>query len=106
VTLLGQVSRPTAEDRCRAGGEAHRSVERVIDRIEVCRCLRTIPIRLATYRAIYGHAALNRYALQARTADSYHCEEWRPDPGRDVVANEADKTSLTSRQEVFQAYFP
>ena len=66
VTLLGQVSRPTLKTDAERVVKSIEGVERVIDRIEV---LPLSPyddrIRLATYRAIYGHTALNRYALQA-----------------------------------------
>jgi len=66
VTLLGQVSRPVLkQDAARVVKEIE-GVEKVDNQIEV---LPTSPgddrIRLATYRAIYGHAALNRYAVQA-----------------------------------------
>jgi hyperosmotically inducible periplasmic protein len=66
VTLLGQVSRPTLKTDAERVVQSIEGVERVIDRIEV---LPLSPyddrIRLATYRAIYGNTALNRYALQA-----------------------------------------
>jgi hyperosmotically inducible protein len=66
VTLIGQVSRPTLKTDAERAVERIEGVERVINRIEV---LPLSPyddrIRLATYRAIYGHPALNRYALQA-----------------------------------------
>ncbi len=66
VTLLGQVTRPVLkQDAARVVKEIE-SVEKVDNQIEV---LPTSPgddrIRLATYRAIYGQAALNRYAVQA-----------------------------------------
>ena len=66
VTLLGQVSRPTLKTDAERVVQSIEGVERVINRIEV---LPLSPyddrIRLATYRAIYGNTALNRYALQA-----------------------------------------
>jgi hyperosmotically inducible protein len=66
VTLLGQVSRPTLRTDAERVVKSIEGVERVINRIEV---LPLSPyddrIRLATYRAIYGNTALNRYALQA-----------------------------------------
>ena len=66
VTLLGQVSRPTLRTDAERVVKGIEGVERVINRIEV---LPLSPyddrIRLATYRAIYGNTALNRYALQA-----------------------------------------
>jgi hyperosmotically inducible periplasmic protein len=66
VTLLGQVSRPTLRTDAERVVKSIEGVERVINRIEV---LPLSPyddrIRLATYGAIYGNTALNRYALQA-----------------------------------------
>jgi hyperosmotically inducible protein len=66
VTLLGQVTRPTLKRDAENVVKRIEGVESVDNRIEV---LPTSPnddrIRLATYRAIYGHTALNRYALMA-----------------------------------------
>src|SRR5882724_11320876 len=66
VTLTGQVSRPTLKTDAERVVKGIEGVDRVVNKIEV------LPlssfddeIRLATYRAIYGHTALNRYALQA-----------------------------------------
>src|SRR5713101_8091411 len=66
VTLLGQVTRPTLKSD--AGNVVKRieGVEKVDNQIQV---LPLSPmddrIRLAEYRAIYGQAGLDRYALQA-----------------------------------------
>jgi hyperosmotically inducible protein len=66
VTLLGQVSRPTLKSDAENVVKDIEGVEKVVNNIEV---LPTSPnddrIRLAAYRAIYGHSVLNRYALQA-----------------------------------------
>lgn len=66
VTLLGQVTRPTLKRDAENVVKRIEGVESVDNQIEV---LPTSPnddrIRLATYRAIYGHTALNRYALMA-----------------------------------------
>jgi len=66
VTLLGQVSRPSLKKDAERAVKTVEGVESVDNQIEI---LPTSPnddrIRLATYRAIYGHTALNRYALQA-----------------------------------------
>ena len=66
VTLLGQVTRPGLREAAGRVVKEIEGVENVENQIE------TLPIsfnddsiRLATYRAIFGHAALNRYALQA-----------------------------------------
>ena len=66
VTLTGQVTRPTLKSDADAVVRDIEGVERVVNNIDV---LPPSPnddrIRMATYRAIYGQAALNRYALQA-----------------------------------------
>lgn len=66
VTLMGQVTRPTLKSDAENVVKHIEGVERVINKIEV---LPPSPdddaIRLATYRAIYGDPALNRYAHQA-----------------------------------------
>jgi hyperosmotically inducible protein len=66
VELLGQVTRPTLKTDAERVVKNIEGVEKVINNIEV---LPVSPnddrIRLAAYRAIYGHSALNRYALQA-----------------------------------------
>ena len=66
VTLLGQVARPTLKSSAENVVKDIEGVERVVNQIEV---LPTSPnddrIRIATYRAIYSQAALNRYALRA-----------------------------------------
>ncbi|MEX2263550.1 MAG: BON domain-containing protein [Bryobacteraceae bacterium] len=66
VTLIGQVTRPTLKTDAERVVKQIEGVERVVNNIEV---LPVSPnddrIRLAIFRAIYGHAALSRYALQA-----------------------------------------
>jgi hyperosmotically inducible protein len=66
VTLMGQVTRPTLKSAAERVVKDIEGVDKVVNNIEV---LPLSPnddqIRLATYRAIYGHSALNRYALQA-----------------------------------------
>src|ERR1700738_1167347 len=66
VTLMGQVTRPTLKSDAENVVKHIEGVERVINKIEV---LPPSPdddrIRIATYRAIYGDPALNRYAHQA-----------------------------------------
>ena len=66
VTLMGQVTRPTLKSSAENVVKDIEGVERVENQIEV------LPvsshddrIRLAAYRAIYGHTALSRYSLQA-----------------------------------------
>ncbi|HUQ93689.1 MAG TPA: BON domain-containing protein [Bryobacteraceae bacterium] len=66
VTLTGAVTRPTLKSDAEKIVKELEGVESVRNEIEV---LPLSPnddrIRLAVYRAIYGHTALNRYALQA-----------------------------------------
>ena len=66
VTLMGQVTRPTLKSDAENVVKRLEGVEGVDNRIEV---LPLSPqddqLRLAVYRAIYGHPALNRYALMA-----------------------------------------
>ena len=66
VTLLGHVTRPTLKTSAERVVKDIEGVEKIINNIEV---LPVSPnddrIRVATYRAIYGHATLNRYGLQA-----------------------------------------
>jgi hyperosmotically inducible protein len=66
VTLKGQVRRPTLKRDAENAVKDLRGVEQVVNEIEV---LPVSPsddrIRLATYRAIYGHDTLQRYAIQA-----------------------------------------
>jgi hyperosmotically inducible periplasmic protein len=66
VELIGQVTRPTLKDDAERAVKSIEGVEEVKNNIEV---LPLSPnddkIRLDAFRAIYGHAALNRYALQA-----------------------------------------
>ena len=66
VTLMGQVTRPTLKNDAERVVKDIEGVEQVNNNIEV---LPLSPnddrIRLAAYRTIYGHTALNRYALNA-----------------------------------------
>ena len=66
VTLTGEVTRPTLRSEAEAVVKKIEGVESVDNQIEV---LPLSPnddrVRLAAYRAIYSHASLSRYALQA-----------------------------------------
>jgi len=91
VTLLGQVTRPTLKTAAERVVKDIEGVEGVDNRIEV---LPLSPnddrIRLAAYRAIYGHGALNRYALMA--VPSIHIIVKNGDVTLEgVVAREADR---------------
>src|SRR5215813_13633091 len=66
VTLMGQVTRPTLKSDAGRVVKGIEGVEKVVNNTEV---LPVSPnderIRIAVYRAIYGHTALQRYSLQA-----------------------------------------
>jgi hyperosmotically inducible protein len=66
VTLMGQVTRPTLKNDAGNVVKGIEGVERVDNKIQV------LPLssmddglRIAEYRAIYGHTGLDRYALQS-----------------------------------------
>jgi hyperosmotically inducible protein len=66
VTLLGKVSRPTLRSDAENVVKRIEGVEKVVNQIEV---LPLSPnddrLRMALYRAIYGHSTLQRLALRA-----------------------------------------
>lgn len=66
VTLFGSVVRPTMKTSSENVVKDVEGVERVVNEIEV---LPTSPqddrIRMAVFRAIYGHSQMTRYAIQA-----------------------------------------
>jgi hyperosmotically inducible periplasmic protein len=66
VTLIGQVTRPTLKSDAGAAVKSIEGVASVVNNIEV---LPVSPmddqLRRAVYRAIYGEAGLQRYAIQA-----------------------------------------
>jgi hyperosmotically inducible protein len=66
VTLMGQVTRPTLKSDAGTVVKGIEGVERVDNQILV---LPLSPmddgLRMATYRSIYGHPGLDRYAMQA-----------------------------------------
>ena len=66
VTLMGQVTRPTLKSSAENVVKNIEGVGKVTNNIEVLPVSANDDrIRLAIYRAIYGHTALNRYALNA-----------------------------------------
>jgi hyperosmotically inducible protein len=91
VTLLGEVTRPTLKSSAENVVKDIEGVENVVNNIKV---LPLSPnddrLRLATYRAIYGQTALNRYALQAVPPIHIIVENGRVTL-EGVVASEADK---------------
>jgi hyperosmotically inducible protein len=66
VTLIGQVTRPTLKSDAEAAVKSIEGVASVVNNIEV---LPVSPmddqLRRAVFRAIYGEAGLQRYAIQA-----------------------------------------
>lgn len=91
VELYGMVTRPTLKSAAEQVVRQIEGVEKVINNIEV---LPVSPnddrIRLNVYRAIYGHTALNRYALQAVPPIHIIVKNGHVTL-EGVVANEADK---------------
>ena len=66
VTLLGQVTRPTLKSDAGNAVKQIEGVDKVDNQIQVLPLSSMDDrIRLAVYRAIYGHPGLDRYALQA-----------------------------------------
>ena len=66
VTLVGQVTRPTLKSDAENVVKRIEGVESVDNQIEVLPVSNNDDrIRVAVYRAIYGHAGLDRYALRA-----------------------------------------
>src|SRR5713226_5891005 len=91
VTLLGQVSRPTLKTDAERVVKRIEGVERIVNRIEV---LPLSPnddrIRRAVYRAVYGHSALQRYALGAQPPIHIIVKNGNVTP-EGVVANTMDR---------------
>jgi len=91
VELYGQVTRPTLKTDAERAVQRIEGVEKVVNKVEV---LPVSPnddrIRLAEYRAIYGHPSLNRYALQAVPPIHIIVKNGRVSL-EGVVASESDK---------------
>ena len=91
VTLSGQVVRPTLKSGAESVVKKIEGVDRVTNNIEV---LPLSPnddrLRIAVYRAIYGHTALQRYSV--RSVPPIHIIVRNGNLTLEgVVANEADK---------------
>jgi hyperosmotically inducible protein len=66
VTLSGQVTRPTLKSDAERGVKGVEGVEKVVNNIEVLPLSSNDDrIRLAVYRAVYGHTSLQSYVLRA-----------------------------------------
>lgn len=91
ITLLGQVTRPTLKD------DAERALKNIEHGLRVVNNIEVLPlsgqddqIRLAIYRAIYRHTALDRYSLMA--VPSIHIIVKNGNVSLEgVVANESDR---------------
>ena len=91
VTLLGQVTRPTLKADAERVVKTIEGAEKVTNQIEV---LPVSPnddrLRLAVYRAIYSHSALERYGVRAVPPIHIIVKNGHVTL-EGVVANEADK---------------
>ncbi|MGH9631815.1 MAG: BON domain-containing protein [Bryobacteraceae bacterium] len=91
VTLMGKVTRPTLKSSAENVVKDIEGVGKVVNNIEV---LPVSPnddrVRIATYRAIYGHSALNRYSLRAVPPIHINVENGNVTL-EGIVANESDK---------------
>ena len=105
VTLMGQVTRPTLKGDAENVVKNIEGVERVDNRIQV---LPLSPaddrIRIAEYRAIYGDASLNRYALQAVPPIHIIVENGKVTL-EGVVASETDKNLANIRANTVSGVF-
>ena len=105
VILLGQVTQPTLKND--AGNVVKRieGVEKVDNQIQV---LPLSPLdeklRLAEYRAIYGHPGLDRYALQAVPPIHIIVDNGKVTL-EGVVANQADKDQAALRANTVPGVF-
>ncbi len=105
VTLFGEVTRPTLKSDAEKAVKSIEGVSRVVDNIEVLP-VSTMDdqIRLATYRAIYGAAGLDRYALQA--IPSIHIIVKNGNVSLEgVVANEGDRDNAGIRAKAVPGVF-
>jgi hyperosmotically inducible protein len=92
VTLSGQVTRPTLKSDAEKTVKQIEGVEKITNNIEVLPISQADDrIRLATYRAVYGQGALERYAIQAVPPIHIIVKNGRVTL-EGVVANQADKT--------------
>jgi hyperosmotically inducible protein len=105
VTLLGYVRNPTLKSQAENVVKEIEGVEKVVNQIEV---LPASPqddrIRLAMYRAIYGEAPLDRYALQAVPPIHIIVKNGRVIL-QGVVSNTSDKTLAESRARSVSGVF-
>jgi hyperosmotically inducible periplasmic protein len=105
VTLMGEVTRPTLKSDAENVVKDIEGVEKVTNQIKV---LPLSPmddrIRLAEFRAIYGDAGLNRYAIQAVPSIHIIVENGHVTLVG-VVATEADKNTAGIRANAVSGVF-
>lgn len=105
VTLMGQVTRPTLKNDAENVVKGIEGVEKVNNQIQV---LPLSPmddrIRIAQFRAIYGQAPLDRYALQAVPPIHIIVENGKVTL-IGVVANQGDKDMANVRANTVPGVF-
>ncbi|MBI2817260.1 MAG: BON domain-containing protein [Acidobacteria bacterium] len=105
ITLMGQVTRPTLKSDAESAVKSIEGVETVNNQIEVLPVSPTDDrIRLATYRAIYGDAPLDRYALQAVPPIHIIVKNGHVTL-TGVVANQMDKTTAVIKAKSVSGVF-
>ena len=105
VTILGQVTRPTLKSDAGNVVKGIEGVERVENQIQV------LPLssmddglRVAEYRAIYGHPGLDRYAMQSVPPIHIIVDNGKVTL-EGVVANQADKDQAGIRANSVSGVF-
>jgi hyperosmotically inducible protein len=105
VTLLGQVTKPTLKSDAGNVVKKIEGVEKVDNQIQV---LPLSPmddrIRVAEYRAIYGHPGLDRYAMQAVPPIHIIVDNGKV-ALEGVVANQGDKDLANIRANTVSGVF-
>jgi hyperosmotically inducible protein len=105
ITLMGQVTRPTLKNDAGNVVKGIEGVERVDNKIQV------LPLssmddglRIAEYRAIYGHPGLDRYAMQSVPPIHIIVDNGKVTL-EGVVANQADKDLAGLRANTVSGVF-
>jgi hyperosmotically inducible protein len=105
VTLMGQVTRPTLKSDAGNVVKGVEGVERVDNKIEV------LPLssmddglRVAEYRAIYGHPGLDRYAMQSVPPIHIIVDNGKVTL-EGIVANQGDKDQAGIRANTVSGVF-
>lgn len=105
VTLMGQVTRPTLKSDAGNVVKGIEGVERVENKIVVLPLSSMDDgIRLAAYRAIYGHPGLDRYAMQSVPPIHIIVDNGKVSL-EGVVASQADKDQAGIRANTVNGVF-